>query len=210
MKNLIYSILLGMSVFSSAVLHAAETPTNQPASLLSASEQEGILLMREEEKMAHDVYQAMYQKWQQPIFKNIAQSEQSHMAAMKTLIDYYGLTDPIKNQTGQFTNPTLQATYDRLIAKGNNSLQDALLVGAEIEDMDIADLDRLIQTSKQPNIKTVYEQLNRGSRNHMRGFSRQLKRFNMNYTPQHISATQYQQIVSSGTERGYGRFAPRN
>lgn len=38
MKNMIYSILLGMSVFSSAVLHAAETPTNQPASLLSATE----------------------------------------------------------------------------------------------------------------------------------------------------------------------------
>ena len=38
---------------------------------LSSQELDGILLIREEEKLARDVYLTLYDKWQIPIFNNI-------------------------------------------------------------------------------------------------------------------------------------------
>ena len=61
---------------------------------LSAEEAEGILYMREEEKLARDVYLTLHEKWEMPIFQNISSSEQTHTDAVKTLIDRYELDDP--------------------------------------------------------------------------------------------------------------------
>ena len=62
-----------------------------PVQELSADEKKGLLLMREEEKLARDVYMALYKQWRLPIFSNIAASEQRHMDAIRTLLDRYGL-----------------------------------------------------------------------------------------------------------------------
>jgi len=50
--------------------------------------------IREEEKLARDVYLYLYDMWGSSIFDNISVSEQAHMDAIKTLIDRYGLDDP--------------------------------------------------------------------------------------------------------------------
>ena len=71
--------------------------------------------MREEEKLAHDVYVTLYAQWDLPIFQNISRSEQTHTDAVKTLIDRYGLTDPASSKVGVFTNPDLQALYNDLV-----------------------------------------------------------------------------------------------
>jgi hypothetical protein len=62
---------------------------------LSDKEIEGILLMREEEKLAWDVYQALFDMWGQPVFQSIANNKQAHVDAVKGLIDPYGLDDPV-------------------------------------------------------------------------------------------------------------------
>ncbi|MEA3313921.1 MAG: DUF2202 domain-containing protein [Caldisericota bacterium] len=62
---------------------------------MSDKEIEGILLMREEKKLARDVYQALFDTWSQPVFQNIANSKQAHVDAVKGLIDRYGLDDPV-------------------------------------------------------------------------------------------------------------------
>lgn len=54
--------------------------------------------MREEEKLARDVYLELYETWDLPVFYNIAQSEQTHMGAVKTLIEKYNLKDPITDE----------------------------------------------------------------------------------------------------------------
>ena len=105
--------------------------TSIPASDLNDTEVASLLFMREEEKLARDVYNTLYSVWGQPTFQNIASSEQTHMDEVKQLLDRYGLTDPALTP-GQFTDPTLQSLYNQLVAQGSASLADALKVGAAI------------------------------------------------------------------------------
>ena len=102
-----------------------------PASDLSPEEAAALLFMREEEKLARDVYNTLYEIWGQPTFTNIAASEQAHMDEIKLLLDRYSLADPAL-EPGSFTDPSLQALYDQLVAQGSVSLAEALKVGASI------------------------------------------------------------------------------
>jgi hypothetical protein len=71
-----------------------------------------------------------------------------------------------------------------------------------IEDLDIHDLDTLIAETNKEDILTVYTHLQKGSRNHMRAFVQQIQKNGGVYTPQYISVTEYQSIISSPQERG--------
>ena len=86
--------------------------------------------MREEEKLADDVYIMLYEKWGKRIFQNISRSEQTHTDAIKALLTRYELPDPASSSTGVFTNPDLQTLYNDLIARGSESLAEAFEVGA--------------------------------------------------------------------------------
>ncbi len=176
-----------------------------PGGDISDEERVGLLLMREEEKLARDVYKTLYDKWQVQIFDNISISEQRHMLAIKSLLDKYEIADPVKNDAvGIFENQTLSELYTDLVAQGFVSLAEAMKVGATIEDLDIRDLQNAIDKTDNEDIKTVYENLMRGSRNHMRAFGRELNRLNVSYEAQYISQQEYDKIVTSQTERGQG------
>jgi hypothetical protein len=126
--------------------------------------------MREEEKLARDVYQAMYEKWGARVFKNIKSAETRHMASVLTLIDRYGLADPASAQAGVFNNTELQAAYDSLLAQGSKSLADALQVGVAIEKLDIEDLQTAVEQATHADLNTVYQNLLRASGNHLAAF----------------------------------------
>ena len=178
--------------------------TAMPTGELTALEVDGLVFMREEEKLAHDVYLTLYDLWKLPVFQNISNSETTHMDAVLTLLDRYGLEDPsVAKAVGEFTNPDLQKLYDQLISQGSQSLSDALKVGAAIEEIDILDLqDRLTQTEKA-DIILVYESLLKGSRNHLRSFTRTLQQqTGENYVPQYMSQDAYSAITGSGIETG--------
>ena len=171
---------------------------------LSQAEIDGLLLMREEEKLARDVYTTLYEKWNLRAFESIGQgSETTHMDAMKTLLDRYGLEDPVgEDIPGVFQNEELQKVYDELVEKGSQSIEDAVLVGAYIEDLDIYDLQRLIEETDNDDIKIVYQNLLKGSRNHLRAFDRQLQRYNISYQAQFLTQEEYDRIASSTQETG--------
>lgn len=177
------------------------------SAVLNDEEIKGLLYMREEEKLARDVYTTLYEKWNLAIFQNIAASEQTHMDAVKALLDAYGLADPAAGKAlGEFTNPDLQALYDQLTARGSQSLSNALKVGAAIEEIDILDLEKHLAQTKNPDIQLVYENLMKGSRNHLRSFTSTLSRqTGETYQPQYLSADVYQSIVSSPIESGGGK-----
>jgi len=158
-------------------------------SALSVAEIEGLLFMREEEKLARDVYLTLNDLWNLRIFQNIARSESTHMEAILTLVDRYRLEDPAYNLgVGEFTNPNLQALYDQLVAQGAQSISEALKVGVAIEEIDILDLEAQIAESDQADIVGVYEQLLKGSRNHLRSFTKALlQSTGESYTPQYVS-----------------------
>jgi hypothetical protein len=174
---------------------------------LSAEEAEGILYMREEEKLARDVYRTLYEQWGLPVFQNIANSEQAHMEAIKTLIDRYGLDDPVADHdVSEFSNPTLQSLYDELTASGRESLAAALRVGTTIEEIDIIDLEEYLSQTDEADIARVYENLMRGSRNHLRAFVSALGRQEgETYAPQYLDQETYEEIVGAYVEpRGNG------
>ncbi|MGC9398416.1 MAG: DUF2202 domain-containing protein [Anaerolineae bacterium] len=173
---------------------------------LSEDEVAGLRFMREEEKLARDVYLTLYEQWEMSIFQNIARSEQRHMDAIGVLLARYDLEDPAAGRDiGEFTDEELQALYDELIATGSTSLEDALRVGAAIEEIDILDLEERIPEADHADIVQVYENLLRGSRNHLRAFTRtQERETGETYTPQYLDQETYAAIVSGGVERGRG------
>ena len=174
---------------------------------LSADEAGGILYMREEEKLARDVYLTLYEQWGIPIFQNIASSEATHMDAVGTLIDRYGLEDPAAGKDiGEFADVTLQELYDGLTGEGAESLAAALRVGAAIEEIDILDLEKHIAETGKSDIILVYENLMKGSRNHLRSFVSTLQRQEGgSYQPQYLDQAAYEAIISTPAERGRGQ-----
>jgi len=178
---------------------------------LTEAEADGLSFMREEEKLARDVYLVLYEQWDLPVFQNIANSEQTHMDAVLTLLERYGLDDPAAGDTGVFTAPALQALYDELVATGSRSLADALRVGAAIEEIDILDLEERVAQTERADIRQVYENLTNGSGNHLRAFVSTLERqTGETYEPQYLDQDAYEAIASASAARGNGAGASRS
>lgn len=155
---------------SGEVLAAARRTAS--TTTLTTQEKNDLIFMREEEKLARDVYLTLYDIWGTPVFANIATSEQQHMDAILNLLNTYKLPDPtVGKLVGEFVNAELQALYDALIARGKQSVLDALQVGGVIEETDIEDLNAAMATSRLSNIDKVYQNLLNGSYNHLRAFA---------------------------------------
>lgn len=173
---------------------------------LTEAEIDGLLFMREEEKLAHDVYLTLYEAWGLPLFQNIAGSEQSHTEAVLHLLDVYEIDDPAEgNGLGVFANADLQALYDDLVAWGSQSLADALKVGAAIEEIDILDLQDNLVNLDNAAIEQVYQNLLKGSENHLRAFTQTLARqTGETYAPQYMNPDAYDTIISASAQGGAG------
>ena len=175
---------------------------------LTAEEINDLLYMREEEKLARDVYQFLYKQWGLTVFQSISQSEQNHMDSILELLVAYGINDPAENTAvGEFTNEELQNLYNTLIDQGKVSLEQALRVGALIEEVDIQDLEDALLRTTNTDITRVYSNLMFGSENHLRSFINQLLRqVGVVYEPSVLSIERYQEIIDSQFGRGGGRL----
>lgn len=170
---------------------------------LTETEIDEILFLREEEKLARDVYLNLAETWQLPIFSQIAGAESQHMSRVLVVLDLYGLQDPITDDTiGAFTNPDLASLYTTLVEQGQSSLIDALVVGATIEDLDIADLEGILDISDNDPVEFICENLAKGSRNHLRAFMRALQAQGGDYLPQYLDTETFEAILASDMERG--------
>lgn len=174
-----------------------------PLEPLSPAESSALLYMREEEKLARDVYSALDQKWGTPVFGNISGAEQRHMDAVLCLLNKYGLADPVgSNPAGVFTNPDLQALYNTLSATGAQNLLNAYTTGAKIEDLDIADLLKRLDQVDNADISAVFGELMKGSRNHLRAFVRNMDNLGATYTPVYIAPALFAEITGTPRETG--------
>jgi hypothetical protein len=142
---------------------------------LTQAEIDSLIVMREEEKLARDVYLTLADRWNAPVFSNIAKAETRHMTVVGQLIRANGLNDPVADDTvGAFTNPKFAQLYKELVKTGSRSLNDAYRVGVMIEEMDIKDLEDSLAQVSNSNVRRVYQNLLRASQNHLRAFSSQL------------------------------------
>lgn len=197
-------VKIGLAIAGMLVLTAGFSSCNKDDDAdtlkLSQQEEQSLLFMREEEKLARDVYLYMFRKYDQMVFDHISGSEQTHMDAIAVLLEKYNITYNTPTEEGIFNDPDLQALYVELIAKGDSSLADALIVGATIEDLDIRDLELAIAEFENADILDTYSRLACGSRNHMRAFIRNLDIQNISYKPQFITREQFDSIIDGDHE----------
>lgn len=175
-----------------------------PKEALGTAELNSLTFMREEEKLAKDVYTTLDSKWSLIIFNNISNSEQTHMDAILLLLNKYNLTDPVGSNTiGVFNNDTLQNLYNQLVAQGKISVLSAYKVGATIEDLDIFDLKNALLNNDNQDIKLVFDMFSKGSRNHLRSFYKNILNTDGIYTPQYITQAEFDSIINSVMETGF-------
>lgn len=164
---------------------------------ISEEEADTLRFMREEEKLARDIYQALFIQWANQVFGNIAISEQTHMDKVKVFLDAYDIDDPAMTEAGIFNNQDLQRLYDDLLAKGSQSELEALKVGALVEEVDIVDLQKGIEDTDNDDLKRMYTNLMLASYNHLKAFSRKIITIEGEYVAQLMSAEEVEQILNA-------------
>jgi hypothetical protein len=203
MRNKPFIALFAIVISSGLVLgtaqaakqRAGKTSASVAAEKLTEAEAHDLLFMREEEKLARDVYVSLYEKWGVRVFNNIPKSEQLHMDAILSLLNTYGLADPVL-ESGLFSDPDLQSLYDTLLANGQQSKLDALMVGALIEEVDIEDIELAILRTDKSDLISVYMNLIKGSENHLNAFVRNIEAITGTpYVAQKISQEKVDKIL---------------
>ena len=143
-------------------------------------------------------------------FQNKTNSEQTHTDTVANLLEKFNIPDPADTSpAGEFVNADLQSLYNELTEMGAQSLGDALKVGAAIEEIDILDLQEYLEIIEEQAIHQGYENLIKGSENHLRAFTSTLeKQTGEMYQPQYMTEDAYNEIISGSVGRkgqGNGR-----
>ena len=173
-----------------------------PNATLTQEAKNTLAYMGNEERLAYDVYNYLYNYHQENSgvaiqqLTNIAtKSEYKHIQTVQFLVKKYITTadeftntnlpelgykeTPIEDmQAGTYDISAIQNLYDVLTAKGVQSQQDALEVGCMIEATDIYDLLDDIEIAKESNasdIVSAFEFLRDGSYSHYWAFDKGLK-----------------------------------
>jgi hypothetical protein len=179
---------------------------------LTAEDEERVLFLREEEKLSRDVYLTLFDRWQLPIFSNIANAEQRHMDLVLRMIETYGLEDPVDDDTvGVFAdlNFDFSGLFGELTDRGvdTEELTDALTVGAEIEEESLCYLYEVIDTTDSAHLALVAHNLATGSRNHLRAFVRALTAQEAAYEPGCLDPETFEAVFEAEMEQRMFRNA---
>ncbi|EIF50621.1 DUF2202 domain-containing protein [Sulfurovum sp. AR] len=195
--------IMGCGGGSSSVVESSSIPTeveialDAPVAKLSQELTNTLAYMGNEERLAYDVYNALYDQYGTEQFTKIASNgEYQHIAVVQELIQKYKLSDdvnftnvdleplgymntPIEEMNaGTYDISAIQTLYENLVAQGSPSEIDALKVGCIIEVVDVNDLNRDIALAESENatdIVTVFSFLRDGSYNHYWSFDKGLK-----------------------------------
>ena len=196
MKKTIILTVLSVLLLSNCYSDDNNDITEAETQELTQDEINDLIFLREEEKLARDVYLHSFNTYNIAIFNNIAKSEQSHMDNVLAVMKKYNIPDSANVEIGVFNNQEIQTIYDNLIIQSDISLVEALIVGAIIEDLDINDIKDFINNTIKPDLLSVYDKLTCGSKNHIRSYTNQLYNNDIIYTPQYISIDYYNSILS--------------
>ena len=161
---------------------------------ISQADIDSLLYMVEEEKLARDLYGALAQAWDLRVFSQITMSEQQHVDTIASILDAYGVANPSASLApGEFSIDALQELYDTLLAKGLTSFDDALAVGALVEETDIQDLrDR---DSDEASVALAFDNLEAASVNHLRAFVSAIEKAGDTYTASVLSQDEVDAVV---------------
>lgn len=197
---------------------------NKPAAAaIDKVERSHLIFMREEEKLARDIYLSFASKYpSQKVFSNIAtKSEQAHTNTMRDKLIQFKIPDPNPNTNnlpgsiGVFTGAEwgsyFSKKYTDLITLGAESELAALYVGALIEELDMNDIvvcPKVMINSGYPSpcglqytderaLKKSYGSLIQGSESHLRAFVGQIEAIEGygNYKAQYLTQEEVDTIL---------------
>ena len=167
-KSAIAVVMAAGLVAGVAPAEAATAPTRP-----TTAQKLQLQYLVEEEKLARDVYAYLAANVTSQKFSNITKSEQTHMDNISALLKKYNFLNPTTTRApGVFRDAELQKLYNDLIAQGSVSVAAAMQVGVAIEELDIADLKKMMVTPAPADVKLAYDLLLKGSYNHLAAFSR--------------------------------------
>ncbi|MEZ4721161.1 MAG: DUF2202 domain-containing protein [Flavobacteriales bacterium] len=196
-------LIVGLSVLNLTNCKSEDPDDSIPDTTtpsLTQEQEANLQFMQEEEKLARDVYTTFYEKWEDHPFSNISGSEQDHMNRIQAHMDEYGVESLVKDEAGVFTNSALQSLYDSLTTVGLANQVDALMIGAEIEELDILDLMDAMETHfPEGDINTTYQNLMDASKKHLYAYTKYMSmQFDTTYVPRHMSQSLYEQMRAEG------------
>lgn len=142
-----------------------------PSGTLTETQKSSLAYMAEEEKLAHDVYTRLAERYPTAtVFTRIAASEQQHLDAVRTLLSRYGIADPTAGKAiGQFASADIASLYGDLLDSAT-TLTAAYDAGVAIEQDDIAELDKAGVGVTAPDVLRVYSNLRTASERHLAAF----------------------------------------
>ena len=189
--------------------------------VLDYNEQTHLVFMREEEKLARDVYirlSTMYPD--HPIFGKIDDSEQRHTNAVRAMLKKYGLDDPNTNDnvgvyTGEDYGWYFSEKFELLVERASISELEALYVGAFIEELDMMDIKQcprvIVDTDNgiddvtecgmiytdNADVANLHASLLEGSDSHLVSYVRNIEKYigRGNYQAQVLPQEQVDQIL---------------
>lgn len=164
-------------------------------------EAEKLRFMRQEEKLARDVYLSLYATWKEAAFKENANAEQQHMDLIKKLLNRYGVADPIIDDSiGVFEDKNFDMLFRSMTEAGNKSMVDALKVSAAVEEIDIDELQESVAESKNEDLRQVYVDLLQDSKEHFRTVVRQIESLGITYHAQYMTQQEVDKILNLGKD----------
>jgi hypothetical protein len=167
-KSAIAVVMTAGLIAGIAPAEAASAPTRP-----TTAQKLQLQYLVEEEKLARDVYTYLAENVTSQKFSNIAKSEQTHMDNISALLKKYNYFNPTLNRpAGVYRDQELQALYNELIAKGSVGVAEAFAVGVAIEELDIADIKKMMTNPAPADVKLAWDLLLKGSINHLAAFSR--------------------------------------
>jgi hypothetical protein len=190
---------------------------------LDSNEASHLTFMREEEKLARDVYLTFANMYpEQGVFANIATtSEQTHTDTMRDKLALYGLPDPnpetnnLPGSLGVFSGEEwgwyFSDKFLALTTAGSVSELDALYAGAFIEELDMHDIADCPQVmvdagysdpcglnyTDESGLQNAYSSLIDGSESHLRAYVGQIEAIIGvgNYQAQYLSQDEVDAIL---------------
>lgn len=194
-------LLLALSACNGSGGTAGSGGSDVEARELSSDEITTLFYMREEEKLARDVYQYLHGRWGTPVFANIAEAEETHTGQVAEVIARLGLADPVADDSpGVFQDEQLSALYQQLTQAGSAGELEALMVGGLIEETDTMDLQAAIDATDEAVLQQLYANLMMGSRNHLRAFAGLIAEQTLVYEAQVLPQDQVDAILNTPME----------
>ncbi len=163
----------GVTVAATAAPPSTLAPIAAPAATVDATVAEQLTYIRDEERLARDLYLAIAELYPDTTaFSRIAVSEQRHFDSVGGLLTRYGLTDPSAGrEVGDYADAGLTQMYDQLLSQAKASVHEAYKVGVAFEVTDIADLETSLAGNLPADARKVLTNLLAGSNNHLAAFT---------------------------------------